>query len=208
MAAGVDIHCMTLPEFRQRRLQINNLAYHIARDGVVIMTQESLGYSDHEYREDSSKYGDDLLNFRDEQPQIDWTDVDDKINDGTGASSWLSAIAEAGTPHAGDDKKFGRVAQNAFDFAYKSLVGAHGVEYPTGGSNGHNLRILTDLMREHGVIESTELAPGEEHRYLTEFGRGVVYAHEHPPLNREQIADDIPQAVAQLLQMVERPRNL
>ena len=128
-----------------------------------------------------------------------------QINDATGAANWIEAIPSR-ILDAGDDKQFGRVAQNALEFAYKAVIAAHGHEYPTSGRDGHNLRILTELFREHEIIGRDEEAPGENHRSLTEFGGAAVYAHEHPPLDRRLIAEDIPDAVAQMREMVENAR--
>ena len=48
--------------------------------------------------------------------------------------------------------------------------------------------------------------PGEEHRYLTEFGGAALYSHEHLPLDKASIARDVPQAVAALRELVERAK--
>ena len=151
---------------------------------------------------------DENLNYRTEyeDEEVDWEDVEQKVNDATGAANWIEAIQQAGILGAGDDKQFGRVAQNALEFAYKAVIAAHGHEYPTSGRDGHNLRILTELFREHEIIGRDEEAPGENHRYLTEFGGAAVYAHQHSPLDRRLIAEDIPDAVAQLRDMVENAR--
>ena len=45
--------------------------------------------------------------------------------------------------------------------------------------------------------------PGENHRYLTEFGGAALYSHEHLPLDKAAIARDVPQAVAALRSLVE-----
>ena len=66
---------------------------------------------------------------------------------------------------------------------------------------------LADLLRENQIIGANELAPGENHRYLTEFGGAAVYAHEHPPLDRRLIANEIPQAVDQMRAMVDAARE-
>ena len=166
------------------------MANIITKEGCPTMPDERVGYG---------------TDYEDER--IDWDDVDKKITDATGAATWITAIQDAGIIDVGDDLQFGRVAQNALEFAYKAVLGAHGCEYPVSGRDGHNLRILTDLLRENQIIGRNELAPGENHRYLTEFGGAAVYAHEHPLMDRRLIANDIPQAVDQLRAMVDATRE-
>ena len=188
-ASGIDVVCMTESEFAKGRVLRNHMANIITKEGYPIMPDERVGYG---------------ADYEDER--IDWDDVDKKITDAAGAATWISAIRDAGIIDMGDDLQFGRVAQNALEFAYKAVLGAHGCAYPVSGRDGHNLRILTDLLRENQIIGANELAPGENHRYLTEFGGAAVYAHEHPPLDRRLIANEIPQAVDQLRAMVDATR--
>ena len=189
-ASGIDIICMTESEFAKGRVLRNHMANIIIKEGHPIMADERVGYG---------------TDYEDER--IDWDDVDKKITDATGAATWINAIQDAGIIDVGDDLQFGRVAQNALEFAYKAVLGAYGCEYPVGGRDGHNLRILTDLLRENQIIGANELAPGENHRYLTEFGGAAVYADEHPPLDRRLIANEIPEAVDQLRAMVDSARQ-
>ncbi|MDE2787402.1 MAG: nucleotidyltransferase domain-containing protein [Chloroflexota bacterium] len=189
-ASGIDVICMTKSEFNRGRVLRNHMANTIAKEGYPTMPDEGVGYG---------------TDYADER--IDWDDVDKKIIDATGAATWINAIRDAGIIDVGDDLQLGRVAQNALEFAYKAVLGAHGCAYPVSGRDGHNLRILTDLLRENQIIGADELAPGENHRYLTEFGGGAVYAREHPPLDRRLIAREIPQAVAQLRTMVDDTRH-
>ena len=180
-ASGIDVICLSETDFLSRSRRRNNMANTIIKEGHPVMSDENLSYR-----------------LESEDEEVDWADVEQKINDATGAANWIEAIQQAGILDAGDDKQFGRVAQNALEFAYKAVIAAHGYEYPTSGRDGHNLTILTQLLRDHEIISSDEEAPGESHRYLSEFGGAAVYAHEHPPLNRGRIAEDIPDAVARL----------
>ena len=189
-ASGIDVICMTEAEFTKGRALRNHMANTVAREGYAIMPDESVG-----------------CGTDNEDERIDWDDVDKKITDATGAAAWINAIRDAGIIDVGDDLQFGRVAQNALEFAYKAVLGAHGCEYPVSGRDGHNLRILTDLLRENQIIGADEPAPGENHRYLTEFGGAAVYAHEHQSLDRRRIANEIPQAVGQLRAMVDDVRE-
>ena len=185
-ASGIDVICMTGAQFKSQRKLKNNLANSIARQGANVVPDEDLEYS-----------------LQDGEENIDWDDVETKLNDAMGAARWLEAIAAAGILAAGDDKQMGRIAQNALENAYKAALGAHGLEYPTSGRDGHNLRILTGLLREGLKIPGEEEVPGEQHRYLSEFGGAAIYAHEHQPLDRERLAREVPEAVARLKDMVE-----
>lgn len=185
-ASGIDVICMTGAQFKSQRNLKNNLANAIAKQGAAVVPDENLEYG-----------------LQNEEENIDWEDVETKLKDAQGAARWLEAIAAAGVLAAGDDKQIGRIAQNALENAYKAVLGAHGLEYPTSGRDGHNLRILTELLREGLPMSMDEAAPGEQHRYLTEFGGAAIYAHEHQPLDRERIASEIPEAVARLSEMVE-----
>ena len=189
-ASGIDIICMSETDFLSRTHLRNNMANTINKEGHPVMSDEGLEHP---------------VEYEDEE--VDWEDVEQKINDATGAADWIDAIQKAGILDAGDDKQFGRVAQNALEFAYKAVIAAHGYEYPTSGRDGHNLTILTQLLRDHEIIRRDEEVPGEDHRYLSEFGEAAVYAHEHPPLNSRLIAEEIPDAVIRLRDMVSRLQN-
>ena len=183
-ASGIDVICMTAGEFDSRRHLRNNLANSIAKQGSPIMPQSP---EQAEPPEES----------------IDWGDVDGKMRDATGAADGLVAIANAGILGVMSDKQAGRMALDALQDAYKAVLGAHGYEYPTSGGSGHNLRIITELIRQHRIIPDDAPMPGEEHRYLTEFGSAALYSHERLPLDKAGIAHDVPQAVATLQALVE-----
>ena len=186
-ASGIDVICMTAKEFDTRRHLRNNLANSIAKQGSPIMPQPP---AQAEPPEES----------------IDWDDVNGKLKDAVDAANALTSLAEAGILDSFPDKQFGRIAQNALENAYKAVLGAHGHEYPTSGGSGHNLRIITERIRQHRIIPDDAPMPGEEYRYLTEFGGAALYSHEHLPLDKAAIARDVPQAVAALQDLVERAR--
>ena len=186
-ASGIDVICMTAREFDARRHLRNNLANSIAKQGSPIMP---------------------LTPEQAEPPEesIDWDDVNGKLKDAIGAADLLETMANAGILANADDKQIGRIAQNALENAYKAVLGAHGHEYPTSGRDGHNLRIITGLIRQRRIIPDDAPMPGEEHRYLTEFGGAALYSHEHLPLDKEAIARDVPDAVAALRALVENAK--
>jgi predicted nucleotidyltransferase len=186
-ASGIDVICMTVDEFAGRRHLRNNLANSIAKQGAPILPQSQ---EQAELPEES----------------IDWDDIDGKMKDAVGAADSLDAIANAGILDVMSDKQTGRMALDALENAYKAVLGAHGFEYPTSGGSGHNLRIITERIRQHQIMPDGAPMPGEEHRYLTEFGGAALYSHEHLPLDKEAIAREIPDAVAALRALVERAR--
>ena len=184
-ASGIDVICMTPQEFYGRRHLRNNLANSIAKQGAQIIPGEPYAMP---------------------AESIDWEDIDARIKDATDAANGLTAIAAAGILDTMADKLLGHMAQNALENAYKALIAVHGFEYPTGGRDGHNLRILIQRIRQYGILPPDTPVPGEEHRYLTEFAGAALYAHEHLPLDKPAIAHDVPQAVAILRDMVERAK--
>ncbi len=189
-AAGIDIVHMPEDEFLGKIHLRNNMANTIIKEGFPVMSNERLGYRNE---------------FSDEE--VDWNDVEQKLKDADGAARWIEGIERAGIIDLGDDKQFGRMAQNALEFAYKATLAAFNCEYPKTGRDGHNLIIITGLLRKNNIIADHEEVPGERHRYLTEFGGAAVYAHEHPPLDRRRIAEDVPQAVQQLKDLVDQARG-
>jgi len=187
-ASGIDVICMTAREFDTRRHLRNNLANSIAKQGSPVMPQTP---------------------EQAEPPEeaIDWDDVNGKLKDAAGAADLLETMSDVGILANADDKQIGRIAQNALENAYKAVLGAHGFEYPTSGRDGHNLRIITERIRQHRIIPDDAPMPGEEHRYLTEFGGAALYSHEHLPLDKASIARDVPQAVAALQALVESAKS-
>lgn len=188
-ASHVDVIHMTAKDFLRRIRLRNNMANTIAKEGCPVMTGENL-----EYR----------YNSNDEE--VDWNDVDLKMSDAEDAAGTLEDMAETGILERRKDKQFGRIAQNALEFAYKAAIAAHGYGYPTSGRDGHNLALLAGLLREYEIIGRNEEAPGENHRYLTEFGGAAVYAHEHSALDKYRIAREVPEAVARLKELTDRAR--
>ena len=110
-ASGIDVICMTAREFDTRRHLRNNLANSIAKQGSPIMPQTP---EQAEPPEES----------------IDWDDVNGKMKDATGAANGLVAIAGAGILANVSDKQIGRMALDALQDAYKSVLGAHGLRIP------------------------------------------------------------------------------
>ena len=188
-ASGIDVLCMTLEEFGKHAKLRNNLANSIAREGTAVAGERT------EYRYD---HGDE---------DIDWQDVEDRLHDAASAAADLEFFLETGQVERVSDKSSGRMAQNAMENAYKSLLGSHGLDYPTTGRDGHNLRLLVERIREDLVWPADQEVPGEQHEYLTVFGGAALYAHEHAPLDKERIAREVPDAIREIRAMVEQRMN-
>ena len=152
-ASGIDIICMSETDLLARCRLRNNMANTILKEWLAVMPDENL-----EFR----------VNQGDEE--VDGQDVEQKMTAATGAADWINAVQEAGILDAGDGMQFGIMAQNALEFACKAVIAAHGHEYPASGRGGHDLTILTQLLRDHEIIGRDEEIPGENHRHLSGFG--------------------------------------
>ena len=112
-ASGIDILSKGEEEFQRRARLLNNMANTVLKEGLPIMSSENLnlqtGYDDEE---------------------VDWEDVELKLCDAEGAADWIFTLREANLLDGGNGRQFGIMAQNALEFAYKSVIAAHGHEYP------------------------------------------------------------------------------
>ena len=217
-ASGVDVLAMTMEDFRKRRRLINNLAWTINKEGIMAMSQENLDYGRDRDEENDENEGEDYNNPELNHPQqdpsenypdesnrdkIDWKDVDLRRKDSTGYASDIEFLRELNILDRQTDKTFGNTAQKALENAYKTLLGVHGESYPTGGSDGHNLRILLEKIRDRSVWPKEQDVPCQNYQYLTAFTGRQIYTHEHMPLDKQAIARDIPDAVELLMTAVE-----
>ncbi len=180
-ADKTDVICYTLERFLNDRALINNLANHVARDGVPIMPPAEIGYS--------SDHG---------QESVDWNNVRTRVRDATENGD---AIANGVDVERIGEKVLGHIAQQALEHAYKALLGANGHDYPVGW-RGHDLAGLIALVRERLNLPADFPVPGEEYRYLTEFAGSAIYADDLPPLHRSRIHQEIPAAIEQLMRLI------
>ena len=158
-ADKTDVICWTLQKFLDNRCLKNNLANHVARDGLPIMPPEEIGYS--------SDYG---------AESIDWNNVRTRVRD---ARENAYAIQNGIDVERIGEKVFGHIAQQALEHGYKALLGANGHDYPVGW-RGHDLAGLIALVRERLSLGPDYPIPGEEHSYLTEFAGSAIYADDLP----------------------------
>ena len=189
-ACSVDVGCMTPEEFLKKRLMLNSLAREVAKHGVPAMPSENTGFG-------SQYFHDDI----DEAKTINWEDVQARSNEAMDSvNDIIRQMDENGIVYT-SDRNFGFMAQRSLECSYKAVLGSHGIEYPTGGRDGHNLRLLVELMRD----EFGSPVPGESYSYLTEFGGGGWYANEHQALDKPALAQEIPDVVREIMALQDPP---
>ena len=121
-APSTDVSFLTVAELLGGRVKKNTLANSIAKEGKPIMGGSTSGRD--------TRFDEEVVN-RD--------DVDARVKSAQEAAKGLEILVR-------DDEAprslVGYAAQQALEHAYKALIAAHGEVYPTGGRDGHNLRIL------------------------------------------------------------------
>ena len=122
---------------------------------------------------------------------INWDDVDARVRSAEEAVKGLEILVR-------DDEAprslVGYAAQQALEHAYKALIASHGESYPTGGRDGHNLRILGDKVQE--VMGQDLPVPGRNWQILTAYAGSGRYVDDQPPLgDRQRLHTEISDAV-------------
>lgn len=156
---------LTVAKFLDERVHKNTVANNIAREGMPVMREESAGYS--------PGFDEDAVN---------WSDVDARSKDAKESLDALNVLAgDARAP----EKMVGYAAQQCLEHAYKALIASRGERYPTGGRDGHNLRILANRAQE--VMGPDFRVPGREWQALTAYAGSGRYAGEQPALGDRQL---------------------
>ena len=177
-APEIHVAFLTVAEFLDERVHKNTVANNIAREGRPVMQEESAGYSPG-FEEDT----------------VNWSDVDARAKDARDAVNDLYVLVSSPTS---SEKGVGYMAQQCLEHAYKALIASRGERYPTGGRDGHNLRILADRAQE--AMGPDFRVPGREWQALTSYAGSGRYADEQPPLgDRQLLYRQISAAVAELL---------
>ena len=126
---------------------------------------------------------------------VDWADVDARV---TSAREALIDLEVLSSDARSSDRTIGYVAQQALEHAYKALIAAHGEAYPTGGRDGHNLRILAGRVQE--VMGQDFQVPGARWQSLTAYAGGGRYQDDQPPLgDRQGLSREISAAVTDII---------
>ena len=176
---------LTVAKFLAERVRKNTVANNIAREGTPVIHEESAGYSPG-FEEDA----------------VNWSDVDARVKDAQCLIADLEIMASSGRA---SEKMVGYIAQQCLEHAYKALIASRGERYPTGGRDGHNLRILADRAQE--AMGPDFRVPGREWQALTSYAGSGRYADEQPPLgDRQLLYRQISAAVAELLNHIP-PRD-
>lgn len=176
-APSTDVSFLTVDELRVGRVKKNTLANSIAKEGKPIVEGSSFG-------------GD-----PDQEEAVNWDDVDARVSSAQEAVTDLEVLA---ADHRASDRAIGYFGQQALEHAYKALIAAHGETYPTGGRDGHNLRILADRVRS--VMGPGFQVPGADWQSLTAYAGSGRYEDDQPPLgNRQQLSREIAAAVADII---------
>ena len=174
---GADMAFLTVGELLEGRVKKNTLANSIAKEGKPIMDGGTAGYDP------------------EQEEAVNWDDVDARITSAQEAVKGLEILVR---DEEAPQSLVGYAAQQALEHAYKSLIAAHGETYPTGGRDGHNLRILANRVRE--VMGQDFPVPGVNWQSLTEYAGVGRYQDDQPPLgDRQRLSREISAAVADII---------
>ena len=174
---GADMSFLTVTELLEGRVKKNTLANSIAKEGRPIMDGGTAGYDP------------------EQEEAVNWDDVDARVTSAQEAVIDLEVLASSSRSSEG---MLGYAAQQALEHAYKALIAAHGEVYPTGGRDGHNLRILANRVRE--VMGQDFPVPGVNWQSLTEYAGVGRYQDDQPPLgDRQRLSREISAAVADII---------
>lgn len=175
---STDMSFLTVAELLAGRVKKNTLANSIAKEGKPIMEGSA-----------------DEHDTGDQEEPVNWDDVDARVRSAQEAAKGLEILVR-------DDEAprslVGYAAQQALEHAYKALIAAHGETYPTGGRDGHNLRILIGRIQE--VLGQDFQVPGTNWQTLTAYAGSGRYVDEQPPLgDRQRLHAEISAAVTDII---------
>ncbi|MCY4557563.1 MAG: nucleotidyltransferase domain-containing protein [Chloroflexi bacterium] len=174
---STDVSFLTVAELLGGRVKKNTLANSIAKEGKPIMDGSTAGYDP------------------EQEEAVNWDDVEARLKSAQEAVIDLEVLASSPRSSEG---MLGYAAQQALEHAYKALIAAHGETYPTGGRDGHNLRILISRVQE--VMGQDFPVPGVDWQNLTEYAGVGRYQDDQPPLNdRQRLSREISAAVADII---------
>lgn len=177
-APSTDVSFLTVTELLAGRVKKNTLANSIAKEGKPIMDGSPVGHG-----------------IGDQEEPVNWDDVDARVKSAQEAVLSLEILADSGRS---PERMLGYAAQQALEHAYKALIAAHGEVYPTGGRDGHNLRILIGRIQE--VLGQDFQVPGMNWQTLTAFAGSGRYVDDQPPLGDVQrLHAEISAAVADII---------
>ena len=175
---STDVSFLTVDQLQVGKVKKNTLANSIAKEGKPIMDGGTAS-SDTGFDEEA----------------VNWDDVDARLRSAQEAVTDLEVLV---ANHRASDRAIGYFGQQALEHAYKALIAAHGEIYPTGGRDGHNLRILISRIQE--VLGQDFQAPGMNWQSLTAYAGPGRYEDDQPPLrDRQLLSREIAAAVADII---------
>ena len=175
---STDVSFLTVDQLQIGKVKKNTLANSIAKEGKPIMdggtTSSDAGF---------------------DEEAVNWDDVDARLRSAQEAVTDLEVLV---SNHRASDRAIGYFGQQALEHAYKALIAAHGETYPTGGRDGHNLRILTSRIQE--ILGQDFQVPGMNWQSLTAYAGSGRYEDDQPPLgDRQLLSREIAAAVADII---------
>lgn len=177
-APSTDVSFLTVAELLAGRVKKNTLANSIAKEGKPIMDGSPDGHE-----------------TGDPEEPVNWDDVDARITSALEAVTGIEILVDSARS---PERLIGYAAQQALEHAYKALIAAHGEAYPTGGRDGHNLRILANRVQE--VMGHDFQVPGTNWQSLTAYAGSGRYVDDQPPLgDRQRMSREISAAVDDII---------
>ena len=184
-APSTDVSFLTVAELLAGRVKKNTLANSMAKEGKPIMDGSAAGHD----------------TGAQEEP-VNWDDVDARVRSAEEAVTDLAVLA---ADNRSSDRMIGYAAQQALEHAYKALIASHGEVYPTGGRDGHNLRILANRVQE--VMGPDFPVPGRNWLTLTAYAGVGRYQDDQPSLgDRERVNREVSSAVTDIIAQIP-PRD-
>ena len=191
-AFGADILLMEEKQLAHRRMKVNDLVWTAWKGGILAMSGENLEYrGEWDYEEE----------------QVNWEDVDGRLENALQEVRSLEAIDSMGIHENFADQTIGRSAQFALENAYKAALASEGLEYPQRGERGHSLSYLAqEVRRAWGLIPDEEL-PGQRLTFLSaRAGRGSCDT-SNPPLDKIDVVRGTLDAVARITGRIQAKRD-
>ena len=181
-----DVSFLTAEEFFSDRVKKNTLANSIAREGTLIMNGNAAAYDEES-----------------EEETANWDDVEARAASAQEAVVSLEILVNSGRA---PERMVGYAAQQALEHAYKALIAAQGEAYPTGGRDGHNLRILAGRVQD--VMGPSFQVPGASWQSLTAYAGSGRYQEDQPLLgDRQRLFREISAAVSAIIAHIpQRPQ--
>lgn len=184
-APPTDVSFLTVAELTAGRVKKNTLANSISKEGKPTM--------------DGSVAGHNAGN----EEAVNWDDVGARLRSAQEAATDLQVLAadNRSSDNRSSDRMIGYAAQPALEHACKALIASQGASYPTGGRDGHNLRIPANRVQE--AMGQGFPVPGLNWQTLTAYAGVGRYQDDRSPLgDRQRMSGEISTAVADIIRHI------